>query len=292
MVSHVIVTLIVLLRVPPADAPPRQDDPRARAQPFKIEKFQATLEEYQKRKEEFDQAYRKASNQDERARVLHDKFPDKIEYAERFWALAEAAPDDPSAFDALLWCAQLGRNTSLATKAIDRLAARHAENPRLSALTDLLEQVPGDSAETLLRAIAARNPDRGARGRASFMLGRWLNRRLELVQLVRDQPGRLAAMEDFLKNQGLDPALLARSDPTTLTKEAEAVFERVAKEYGDVHAFQNTLARLAGDELHEMRAIVVGRPCPEISGQDLDGKAFTLSEFKGNVVLVDFWRDG
>lgn len=32
-----------------------------------------------------------------------------------------------------------------------------------------------------------------------------------------------------------------------------------------------------------------GEPAPEIAGEDMDGKPFTLSEYRGKVVLVDFW---
>src|ERR1700722_4662612 len=33
----------------------------------------------------------------------------------------------------------------------------------------------------------------------------------------------------------------------------------------------------------------VGQLAPEIDGEDLDGKNFKLSEYKGKVVLLDFW---
>ncbi len=35
----------------------------------------------------------------------------------------------------------------------------------------------------------------------------------------------------------------------------------------------------------------VGKAAPEISGTDVDGKALKLSDYKGKVVLVDFWGD-
>lgn len=34
---------------------------------------------------------------------------------------------------------------------------------------------------------------------------------------------------------------------------------------------------------------VVGKAAPEIDGEDLSGKYFKLSDFKGKVVLLDFW---
>jgi len=35
----------------------------------------------------------------------------------------------------------------------------------------------------------------------------------------------------------------------------------------------------------------VGRPAPEIIGKDLDGKPMKLSDFRGKVVMLDFWGD-
>ena len=33
----------------------------------------------------------------------------------------------------------------------------------------------------------------------------------------------------------------------------------------------------------------VGQTAPEIKGKDLDGKPMKLSEFRGKVVVLDFW---
>ena len=35
--------------------------------------------------------------------------------------------------------------------------------------------------------------------------------------------------------------------------------------------------------------LAVGQTAPEISGKDLDGKPMKLSEFRGKVVVLDFW---
>lgn len=34
-----------------------------------------------------------------------------------------------------------------------------------------------------------------------------------------------------------------------------------------------------------------GKPAPEISGFDSDGKPFKLSDYRGKVVLLDFWAE-
>jgi peroxiredoxin len=36
----------------------------------------------------------------------------------------------------------------------------------------------------------------------------------------------------------------------------------------------------------------VGNAAPEITGMDADGTAFKLSDYRGKVVLLDFWMTG
>ncbi|MEE2825359.1 MAG: hypothetical protein VYE64_01890 [Planctomycetota bacterium] len=38
-------------------------------------------------------------------------------------------------------------------------------------------------------------------------------------------------------------------------------------------------------------AVAEGSLAPEIKGDDLDGNAFKLSDYRGKVVMLDFWGD-
>jgi cytochrome oxidase Cu insertion factor (SCO1/SenC/PrrC family) len=40
---------------------------------------------------------------------------------------------------------------------------------------------------------------------------------------------------------------------------------------------------------HDPSALQVGRVAPEIEGEDIDGEKFKLSDYRGKVVLLDFW---
>ena len=37
--------------------------------------------------------------------------------------------------------------------------------------------------------------------------------------------------------------------------------------------------------------VAVGKLAPEIEGEDLDGTPFKLSDYRGKVVMLDFWGD-
>ena len=49
----------------------------------------------------------------------------------------------------------------------------------------------------------------------------------------------------------------------------------------------------AGDkakaELFELHHLSVGMEVPDLQGEDLDGKTFKLSDYRGKVVFLDFW---
>jgi hypothetical protein len=75
-------------------------------------------------------------------------------------------------------------------------------------------------------------------------------------------------------------------------KESEKLFEEAADNYADVKtAFDGTVGRKAKSELFDLRYLSVGKAAPEIKGTDQDGKPFKLSDYKGKVVLLDFWSE-
>jgi hypothetical protein len=40
---------------------------------------------------------------------------------------------------------------------------------------------------------------------------------------------------------------------------------------------------------HAPEALAVGKVAPDIVGEDIDGKEFKLSDYRGKVVVLDFW---
>jgi peroxiredoxin len=43
-------------------------------------------------------------------------------------------------------------------------------------------------------------------------------------------------------------------------------------------------------ELDDILHLAIGKVAPEIEGQDQDGTKFKLSDYRGKVVLLDFWH--
>ena len=76
-----------------------------------------------------------------------------------------------------------------------------------------------------------------------------------------------------------------------LELESLSLLEIVAETCNEVKHRGGSLAAAARADLFEMRNLAVGKPAPEIEGVDVDGVAFKLSDYRGKVVLLDFWGD-
>ena len=54
---------------------------------------------------------------------------------------------------------------------------------------------------------------------------------------------------------------------------------------------RRTLVSAAESLRFEMERLQIGMQVPDIEGNDLDGVAFKLSDYRGKVVVLDFWGD-
>jgi hypothetical protein len=74
-------------------------------------------------------------------------------------------------------------------------------------------------------------------------------------------------------------------DADELYQKAKTYFADGAKKY----ASEGALAGQFKDALYMLEKLSIGKVAPEIEGEDLDKKAFKLSDYRGKVVVLDFW---
>lgn len=84
----------------------------------------------------------------------------------------------------------------------------------------------------------------------------------------------------------LSPARLADGSPNPH-------YAKLLGEYRDVKWRETTYGRIADARVnpHAPADLAVGKPAPEIEGIDHNGNPMKLSDFRGRVVLLDFWGD-
>lgn len=142
----------------------------------------------------------------------------------------------------------------------DLLVEKHANHPGMVQFVRMLAN--GGSDDALLSSIIEKVTDPKVKAEAVFALGQQASNKLDKLA---DKPAELekaAAAADKLL-----------SDAVELFGKAELKARKTAAE----------------TELKAFRTIRIGKEAPEIEGKDLDGKEFKLSDYRGKVVLLDFW---
>jgi thiol-disulfide isomerase/thioredoxin len=82
---------------------------------------------------------------------------------------------------------------------------------------------------------------------------------------------------------------LARKNPRAPTA-IDALGGLVANRFTPPEAAlaAGTLGAMAEPQLFVLRELAVGKPAPEVEGQDVDGNPFRLSDYRGRVVVLTF----
>ena len=229
-----------------------QDKPASLA-----DEYQALEQEFNAAMEDFRKTYGTAKTDAERKKVMQQKLPSPPKYMARMMAIADKDPKDPAAADALIWVFSNIPDDRRARQVLDTLFLNHLESEKMGKLVESLVHRQARDAKKLLLEIRAKNPLRTVQGLATFGLG----------QLAYSEAGR-----------------------QKLTPEAEKLFQEVIDKYADVKGTGGALGDQA-KRLMGLTNMAAGNPAPEIEGEDIDGKKFKLSDYRGKVVLIDFWGD-
>ncbi len=82
---------------------------------------------------------------------------------------------------------------------------------------------------------------------------------------------------------------LAKMKMSKKPEESEKLLESFLEKYKDLPKFDTTFGKRANANLFELRHLQIGKVVPEIEGEDVDGKKFKISDYRGKVVMLDFW---
>jgi hypothetical protein len=218
--------------------------------------FKALHADYLKAEQEFWRPWREARTDEERQKLRYDasKHP-AHEYLAKFRDLAGRAKGTDTAAKALQQVVRLGSQAQRrddAAAALDTLVADHVESPAMEALAQELRY-------------------------ASYSLGfeRVTGALRRIVEKSPHAKARAAA------SFSLAATLMGRPGGA---EEAKTLFETLKKDYADTG-----FAKMADGYLFELENLQVGKVAPDFEAVDQDGKAFRLSDYRGKVVVLDFW---
>jgi S1-C subfamily serine protease/thiol-disulfide isomerase/thioredoxin len=199
-------------------------------------------------------------------KLVEAKHP-AAEYMPKLFELADKHRKKPVAYSALQTVCQMAGKIPDCPKACnetfkraaDRLAEDYSGNLRLMPCILTLANSPLDEARSFLRRLNKENANREIQGAALYSLAVSLQSGDEIDQQRRE--------------------------------EAIAALERIVKEYSEIEISQYPLGKLVEPQIFRLKFLAVGCTPPNIEGADIEGNRFALADFRGKVVVLDFWAD-
>jgi RNA polymerase sigma factor (sigma-70 family) len=239
--------------------------------------------------------HRSATTDAERKAIQDRYFATSARFAARALKIARDHAEDPAALEALELALRTtsggfgGATGKVRDEALDLVRAQFLRSPDLTRVLYQVAHQYTDPAYDLLGTIAEESPNRTVRGRAALLLAEGLADQAEHARLLRALPDLLKDPELLGKAEMLGK--LSKADPDALDRKAEAWYARVRDEYAGVKRYDTDpalLGEVAERGLFAVRHLGIGKTAPDIEGEDLDGKRFKLSDYRGRVVVLIF----
>jgi len=208
-------------------------------------------------------------------------------FADRLLKAAKQAPESPAAFDALSWILSHDGGAGLAkaqTEAAELVLGHHLADPKVPKLCSDLSSSRSAAAETLLRGVLEKGPSREARGKACFALAAYLQCTATWADYCQFSDGQQRKMMDLTPEGRALRQRMSGLDTRGLRDEAKELSARAAKDFADQKP-----PPAKGPTTPGVSGPPIGKRAPEIVGEDLDGKSMKLSDYRGKVVVIEFW---
>ena len=202
----------------------------------------------------------KAKTDEERQKIqLDEKKNPAHTYLPKFQALARRAHGSETGAKALVEVMQLAPqigDAKAAVAAIDDLTTNYIKSPSMERVAAMIGnmswQLGVDKSAQMLKTIVAHAPNRTVKAAAM----------LSLASMYSENSGDNAAQK----------------------ADARTLFVKLRDEYSDTPQ-----AKQAVGYLFQLDHLQIGMVAPDFDATDETGKTFKLSDYRGKVVVVDFW---
>jgi len=177
----------------------------------------------------------------------------------------------------LAWAASFSSNKDIAKAIAERIEKDHLRSPKLGDVLEnamVLQRGLGEEeGNKLLERVIAESPHALPRAWAKYWQAQGLAAQQRTFQSIVNR-----------KESSEEERAKAKEDKAKAVEKADALFAEAAK----LSAGTEQGLRL-GAPVFEKERLQIGMEVPDIVGEDVDGVAFKLSDYRGKVVVIDFW---
>ncbi|MFT4514651.1 MAG: hypothetical protein ACI89X_001194 [Planctomycetota bacterium] len=261
-----------------------------------VESFAVIQKEYDDAYQKWMDAYREATSSGaDKAAVnkLRAARPSGAMFFGRVIKILNAKPASEDGALAATWMLRVApvKGAQLGS-ALDVLQRHHADSEQLKSVMMPLSRNATPAVALFLEKVSATSTSGEMRGRTTYALAENFNTRAKMIHSISTAGDE--EMVRLIAALGRDVVdVLKAQDPAAAEAMSAKWFEAVIadKEFAAIEYFRGTLGENAERALFELRNLTIGKVAPDIIGEDIDGTGLKLSDYRGKVVVIDFWGD-
>lgn len=184
-----------------------------------------------------------------------DNYPKSDDSVTTLEKLIKAHPKNPAVIEAMTFIAKTTRGKGLDATHFAILEEHHFDNEKLGQLTLPLAYAQSEEANAFLQTISKESKNHDVRGTALYAMSMGMKRNKDKAE------------------------------------EYGALVEKLIADHPNLKISGREVVKAIVAERKAAKLLAIGNQAPEIIGKDVDGKEMKLSDYKGQVVVLDFWGD-
>jgi thiol-disulfide isomerase/thioredoxin len=257
-----------------------QDEATSKKAAAELESLQAN---FQASIKELRAEISKTKDKDKQKELLATNNP-VAKFAPQYMELAKKFKGTKASVDATLFVA--GQVTGeLKVEAVDFLLNNYPDKVKLSKVASSLSgDVPHPKMEGWFNLMIEKSEKDAVKASVLMSYARYVGQLPTFKRTLEISP----TVAERLPADQVTYITTPRSDEQK--KLLQTRLETLIEKYGDLKfKGRQTYRDAASSELFELTKLQVGMMAPEIEGEDLDEIPFKLSDYRGKVVMLDFW---
>ena len=197
----------------------------------------------------------RGKSREEQQKLYKAEYPVPDQAIESITALVTANPGGPASLDGIDWLLRYSGQKGLNPALYDALETHHLHSEKLQAIVLKMARSRTPETQKFLTKVSEKSKIKDLRGAAILSL-------IKRIERDKEKEDEHTALSKKLFAEHPDLIISGRN----VTKSIKAKREAEEK-------------------------LAIGKVAPEIIGKDVDGNEMKLSDYRGKIVVLDFWGD-
>ncbi len=251
--------------------------------------FAAVSKIFNEKMAAFAKKYEAAESREAKTKVFRTDYPKPASFFPQMLKVAQDHPKTKGAFAALGWIVNNDQSGKLSGTVLPMIARDFPNQEGIGDLCLGITRNESLATRDFLKHIIEASDNKTTKGRAIFALAKWTSHAAKTLKRLTGK--NKSAAEITAKRAGEKTvAFLKETGTKKLRMEALTLFKQVESKFADVPYYRDTkIGTWAKSAIFEMTKLNIGQEAPDITAEDIDGVEFSLSDYKGKVVVLDFW---